>query len=232
MHWSRFPFSSAEEPPQAFADLHLSRPLPMHREERRARRAALRVAQRDSFISARTGASRSPGSRRPETPPRARRSRASPLPAGPAAPGPRPSPARSGSASSLKDAAAAARPTSHKKAEPPPAGPPSPIPPRIAAGSPFPTRAGDAGSPASLGPGVGSGPAGSPDHTGPLGRGAGGVALPWRPGPRSRLHRLRRKAGATASSFRFPLHPPSVGQSGATRDARPPRPPHALQGPT
>lgn len=59
-----------------------------------------------------------------------------------------------------------------------------------------------------------SGAARGPEDTGPLGRGGGGgVALPPRPRPGSRLCLPPRKTGAAASSsFRFPLAP-SLGPS-------------------
>nr|XP_023494564.1 uncharacterized protein LOC111773107 [Equus caballus] len=81
--------------------------------------------------------------------------------------------------------------------------------------------------------GLGSGAAGRPKDTGPLGRGGGGVALQPRPGPGSRLRLPPRKAGAAAaSSFRFSLAP-SFGRSVLRGKHRPLRaPPHAPQGPT
>lgn len=112
---------------------------------------------------------------------------------------------------------------------------PPPIPSQLAAGCPHPparrwrrllTRV-------SRSRGLGSGAAGRPKDTGPLGRGGGGVALPPRPGPGSRLRLPPRKAGAAAaSSFRFSLEP-SFGGSVLRGKHRPLRaPPHAPQGPT
>lgn len=65
------------------------------------------------------------------------------------------------------------------------------------------------------------------------GRGGGGVALPPRPRPGSRLRLPPRKAGAAASSsFRFPLAP-SLGRSVLRENQRPLRaPPHAPPGQT
>lgn len=136
---------------------------------------------------------------------------------------PRPSPARGGNVSGLKDAAAAPRPPpahgATKGRAPSHRCPPSPIPPQVFAGSPRPplplarrwrrllTRVPRSGR-------LGSGAAKDPENTGPLGRGGGGVALPPRPGPGSRL-RLPR--GSLEPPPRlpsgFPSRPPLVGRS-------------------
>lgn len=97
--------------------------------------------------------------------------------------------------------------------------PPSPIPPQVLAGSTRPPL-----SPARRwrrlltrvprSQGSGSGAAGGPENTGPLGRGGGGVALPPRPGPGSRLRLPRgRLAPSPRLPSGFPSRPPSVGPS-------------------